>query len=111
MHIADWLLFFASIFILVYFGAKMFYFKSLTEQEKRKKDYMKSNLKEAEIIIRKYQVQLHRTLGNMDALIEEMSKLRQEIKAVKKTNTNFRHENVKLKSKIKNMETRIEALH
>jgi peptidoglycan hydrolase CwlO-like protein len=88
----------------------MFYFKSITSKEQRSNDLMKLTLQEAEILIRKYQIQLQRALGNVDILSEELSKLRNELKVLKSRNSKHRQETDRLNGKIKALENRIDAL-
>jgi cell division protein FtsB len=88
----------------------MYYFKSITNKEKRGNDLMKLTLKEAEILIRKYQIQLQRALGNVDILSEELAKLRNELKVLKQRNSKHRQETDRLNGKIKALESRIDAL-
>lgn len=95
-----------SIFLFI----KMFYFKSITQREKKSNDLMKMTLQEAEILIRKYQIQLQRALGNVDILSEELSKLKNEMKILKQRNSKHRQEVERLNNKIKALENRIEAL-
>ena len=95
-----------SIFLFV----KMYYFKSITNREQRSNDLMKLTLQEAEILIRKYQIQLQRALGNVDILSEELTKLRNELKVLKNRNTKHRNETDRLNGKIKALESRIDAL-
>jgi len=95
-----------SIFLFV----KMYYFKSITNREQRSNDLMKLTLQEAEILIRKYQIQLQRALGNVDILSEELTKLRNELKVLKNRNTKHRKETDRLNGKIKALESRIDAL-
>jgi len=71
---------------------------------------MKLTLKEAEILIRKYQIQLQRALGNVDILSEELNKLRNELKVLKQRNAKHRQETDRLNGKIKALESRIDAL-
>ncbi len=106
----QWSLITFSLLLVVFVVVKMFYFKSLTIKEQRNNDVMKLTLKEAEVLIRKYQIQLQRALGNIDILNEQMNKLRRETKAVKQRNSQYRIENEKLKSRIKELESRIESL-
>lgn len=94
----------------IYLFVKMFYFKSITNKEKRSNDLMKLTLQEAEILIRKYQIQLQRALGNVDILSEELTKLRNELKVLKLRNTKHRQETDRLNNKIKSLESRIDAL-
>jgi len=95
-----------SVFLFV----KMYYFKSITNKEQRTNDLMKLTLQEAEILIRKYQIQLQRALGNVDILSEELTKLRNELKILKSRNTKHRQETDRLNGKIKALENRIDAL-
>jgi len=88
----------------------MYYFKSITSKEQRGNDLMKLTLQEAEILIRKYQIQLQRALGNVDILSEELTKLRNELKVLKQRNTKHRQETDRLNGKIKALENRIDAL-
>lgn len=96
--------------VSIYLFVKMYYFKSITNKEQRSNDLMKMTLKEAEILIRKYQIQLQRALGNVDILSEELTKLRNELKILKQRNSKHRQETDRLNGKIKALESRIDAL-
>lgn len=96
----------AAIFLFV----KMFYFKNITFKEQKSNELMKLTLKEAEVLIRKYQIQLQRSLGNVDILTDELNKLRNELKILKQRNSQHRAETDKLRNKIKDLEGRIDAL-
>jgi len=106
----DWSIVTLALMLAIYLFVKMFYFKNLTIREQKSNDVMKMTLREAEYLIRKYQIQLQRAIGNMDILNEQMIKLRHEIKAVKQRNSQYRIENEKLRTRIKDLESRIEAL-
>jgi len=106
----DWSIITLISMLAIFLFVKMFYFKNLTIKEQKSNDVMKMTLKEAEVLIRKYQIQLQRAIGNIDVLNEQMIKLRHEIKAVKQRNSQYRIENEKLRSRIKELESRIEAL-
>ncbi|SFV75385.1 hypothetical protein MNB_SM-3-702 [hydrothermal vent metagenome] len=106
----EWSLLTITSLLSVYLFVKMFYFKSITKKEQRSNDLMKMTLKEAEIMIRKYQIQLQRALGNVDILSEELSKLRNELKILKQRNTKYRQETERLNAQIKALEGRIDAL-
>ena len=110
MNFLNW--FFLTTFILSVgiLTVKMYYYKNLYEKENEHKRILKSTLNEAEILIKKYQIQLQRSLGNLDVLNEEMNKLKNDIKAVKSRNSQYRIENDQLKRKIKELENKIEAL-
>ena len=96
--------------VSIWLFVKMYYFKSITNKEQRSNDLMKLTLQEAEILIRKYQIQLQRALGNVDILSEELTKLRNELKVLKQRNSKHRQETDRLNGKIKALEGRIDAL-
>ena len=96
--------------IAIYLFVKMFYFKSITVKEQKSNEMMKLTLQEAEVLIRKYQIQLQRALGNVDILNNEMNKLRNEMKALKQRNSKYRLETDRLKVKIRELENRLDAL-
>jgi len=106
----EWSLLTIISLIAIFLFVKMFYFKSITHKEQRSNEMMKLTLQEAEILIRKYQVQLQRALGNVDILTDELNKLRNEIKMLKARNSKHRIESDKLHTKIKDLEGRIDAL-
>jgi len=106
----EWSLLTIISMVSVYLFVKMFYFKSITVKEQKSNDMMKLTLKEAEVLIRKYQIQLQRALGNVDILSDEVAKLRGEIKTLKQRNSQHRVSSDRLKDKIKELESRIDAL-
>ena len=106
----EWSLLTILSLLNVFLFVKMYYFKSITNREQRSNDLMKLTLQEAEILIRKYQIQLQRALGNVDILSEELNKLRNELKTLKSRNTKHRQETDRLNGKIKALENRIDAL-
>ena len=106
----EWSLLTVLSLLNVFLFVKMYYFKSITNREQRSNDLMKMTLQEAEILIRKYQIQLQRALGNVDILSEELTKLRNELKTLKSRNTKHRQETDRLNGKIKALEGRIDAL-
>ena len=110
MNFLNW--FFLTTFILSV-GAlafKMYYYKNLYEKEEEHKKVLKATLNEAEVLIKKYQIQLQRSLGNLSILNDELDKLKNDIKAIKSRNSQYRIENEQLKRKIKELENKIEAL-
>jgi peptidoglycan hydrolase CwlO-like protein len=110
MNFLNW--FFLTTFILSV-GAltfKMYYYKNLYEKEEEHKKVLKATLNEAEVLIKKYQIQLQRSLGNLSILNDELDKLKGDIKAIKSRNSQYRIENDQLKRKIKELENKIEAL-
>ena len=88
----------------------MYYYKHLWEKKDESASVLGDNLEEAELLIKKYQIQLQRSLGNLSLLEEEINKLKNDLKAVKSRNAQYRIENEQLKKKIKELENKIEAL-
>ncbi|PAF53146.1 hypothetical protein BKH42_07620 [Helicobacter sp. 13S00482-2] len=104
--------FFITVFILfvLYMLIKTFFYKSIAEKEQRNSASMKLTLQEAEILIQKHQLQLQRALGNIEILAQEMNSLKNEVKTLKQRNSQYRIETDKYKSRIKDLEQKIEAL-
>ena len=110
MNFLNW--FFLTIFILSVgvLAFKMYYYKNLYEKETEYTKVLKDTLEKSEILIKKYQIQLQRSLGNLSILNDELDKLKGDIKAIKSRNSQYRIENDQLKRKIKELENKIEAL-
>ncbi len=106
----DWSLLTIVVLIAIYLLVKMFYFKNMNIREHKNNEMMHLTLREAEVLIRKYQIQLQRALGNIDILTDELTKLRNDQKVLKQRNSQHRIEADQLRSKIKDLESRIDAL-
>ncbi|WP_273211685.1 hypothetical protein [Helicobacter rodentium] len=106
----QWLFLTAFILFVLFMVVKTFFYKSVAQKEEKNSAVMKLTLQEAEILIRKHQLQLQRALGNIDILTDEITSLRNEVKALKQRNSQYRVESEKYKSKIKDLEQKIEAL-
>ena len=104
--IVSTLLFSACIYLLV----MVFYFKTLLRKEKRSNIVVKHTLSVAEVVLRKYQVQLQRSLGNIDILSDELKKVKNDLKSLRTRNSQYRMEGDKLRQHIKELEGKIEAL-
>ena len=107
---AHWLFLTAFILFVLFMIVKTFFYKSVAQKEEKNSAVMKLTLQEAEILIRKHQLQLQRALGNIDILTDEITALRNEVKTLKQRNSQYRVETEKYKSKIKDLEQKIEAL-
>lgn len=109
-EITQW--FMLSIFILfvLFMLVKTFFYKNVAQKEEKTSASIKLTLHEAEILIRKHQLQLQRALGNIDILTEEMNTMKNEIKALKQRNSQYKIESDKYKTRIKDLEQKIEAL-
>lgn len=106
----QWLFLTAFILFVLFMVVKTFFYKSVAQKEEKNSAVMKLTLQEAEILIRKHQLQLQRALGNIDILTDEITALRNEVKVLKQRNSQYRVESEKYKSKIKDLEQKIEAL-
>ena len=107
---AQWLFLTSFILFVLFMIVKTFFYKSVAQKEEKNSAVMKLTLQEAEILIRKHQLQLQRALGNIDILTDEITALRNEVKTLKQRNSQYRVETEKYKSKIKDLEQKIEAL-
>ena len=110
MIIFNWIFLTIVIIVILVLTFKMFYYKHLYDKTLAERDQLKEALREAEILIKKYQIQLQRSLGNMGLLDEEVAKLKADLKAIKSRNSQLRVENEQLKRRIRELENKIEAL-
>lgn len=107
---ANWLILTVLVCTTIYLVVMLFYYKTLLSKEKNSKDFIKNNLDDTEIVIRKLQVQLQRSLGNIDILTEELNKIKSDLTSLRTRNSQYRLENDKLRQRIKELEAKIEAL-
>ncbi|MBZ7933307.1 hypothetical protein H2266_06185 [Campylobacter sp. RM10543] len=107
---ANWFILTILICVTLYLVVMLLYYKTLLSKEKNSKDFIKTNLDDTEIIIRKLQIQLQRSLGNIDILTEELNKIKTDLSSLRTRNSQYRLENDKLRQRIKELEAKIEAL-
>ncbi|EAH5232001.1 hypothetical protein CQW01_08670 [Campylobacter coli] len=107
---ANWFILTALICATIYLVVMLFYYRTLLNKEKTSKDFIKNNLDDTEIVIRKLQIQLQRSLGNIDILTEELNKIKADLTSLRTRNSQYRLENDKLRQRIKELEAKIEAL-
>ncbi|ABK82531.1 hypothetical protein Q4Y15_000058 [Campylobacter fetus] len=108
--LVDWLFYTFLICFSIYLVVMVFYYKTLLRKERSMRDFMKNNLDDTEIVIRKLQVQLQRSLGNIDILTDELNKIKSDVTSLRTRNSQYRIENDKLRLRIKELEGKIEAL-
>ncbi len=108
--IASWFIYTLLVCVALYLTVMMFYYRSLYKREQKMTKITKDTLSDAEIVVRKYQIQLQRALGNIDILSDELNKVKNDIKALRQRNAQTRIENDKLRDKIKELQGKIEAL-
>ena len=106
----DWLVLTVLICVCIYLTVMVFYFKTLLKKERATRDFMKNNLQDTEVVIRKLQIQLQRGLGNIDILTDELNKVKNDANALRTRNSQYRLENDKLLQRIRELEGKIEAL-
>ncbi len=106
----EWVVTTVLVSLCVYLTVMVFYYKTLLKKEKLSNVVVKNTLGDAEIVIRKYQVQLQRALGNIDILSDELNKIRGDTKSLRTRNSQYRVESDKLRQRIKELEGKIEAL-
>lgn len=106
----NWLFVTILVCICVYLVVMVFYFKTLLKKEQTTKDFMKNNLKDTEVVIRKLQIQIQRSLGNIDILTDELNKTKNDVTSLRTRNSQYRIENDKLRGRIRELEGKIEAL-
>ena len=108
--IFNWMFLTTVIVVMLFLLFKMYYYKHLWVKSEERRKHLKNNLIDAEILIKKYQIQLQRSLGNLELLDDEVTKLKNDLKSVKSRNAQMRTENEQLKRKIRELENKIEAL-
>ncbi len=107
---AQWFFLTGFILFVLYMIVRTFFYKSVARKEEKSSASMKLTLNEAEILVRKHQLQLQRALGNIDNMHTEMNALKNEVKLLKARNSQYRIETDKYKARIKELEQKIEAL-
>ncbi len=106
----NWLLTTILLSLSIYLLVMVFYYRTLLRKERQSSIIIKETLGDAEIVIRKYQVQLQRSLGNIDILSDELNKIKNDLKNLRTRNSQYRMENEKLRQNIKDLQGKIEAL-
>lgn len=106
----EWILTTILVSLCVYLTIMVFYYKTLLKKEKLGSVVVKNTLGDAEVVIRKYQVQLQRALGNIDILSDELTKVKNDLKSLRARNSQYRMESDKLRQQIKELQGKIEAL-
>lgn len=106
----DWLVITVLFSVCIYLLIMVFYYKTLLKKEKLGSVVVKNTLGDAEVVIRKYQIQLQRSLGNIDILSDELNKVKNDLKSLRTRNSQYRMESDKLRQHIKELEGKIEAL-
>jgi hypothetical protein len=83
----DWIGYTVLIFIIVYLLIMLNYNKALYKREMEESKKRKGNVDDSKLMIRKYRVQLQRSIGNIDILTEELKKVRNDMKTLRGRNS------------------------
>jgi len=89
---------------------QVLFYKNLVEKEQNEAKTMRTILKEAEVLIRKYQVQLQRSLGNVDLTTNELMSLKGDIKTMKQSHIILKRDKRKLETEMESLKNKIDAL-
>ena len=108
--LTDWIVTTLLATLVIYLAVMTIYYRSLLERERKSNKLVSSTVDDSEIIIRKYQIQLQRALGNIDMLSDELTKVKNDIKSLRTRNSQYRIENEKQTARVKELEGKIEAL-
>jgi peptidoglycan hydrolase CwlO-like protein len=108
--IFEWSLLTITTVLAIFFYLQVLFYKNLLNKEQEGVRMMKITLKEAEVLIRKYQVQLQRALGNVDLMTTEMMNLKNDLKGIRQSHTALKREKKKLEEEMESLRNKIEAL-
>ncbi len=106
----NWMVTTGLVSVCIYLVIMVFYNRTLLRKEKLSSIIVKDTLGDAEVVIRKYQIQLQRSLGNIDILSDELNKVKNDLKSLRTRNSQYRMESDKLRQQIKELQGKIEAL-
>lgn len=108
--IFQWLLISINVIFILYLLVLVFYYRNLTSKETNNTTAMQYTIEEAELVIRKYQLQLHKSIGNIGILNEELENARTELKQLKNRYNIVRKDNDERKLKVLKLESKLDAL-
>jgi hypothetical protein len=106
----EWSLLSIVTAISIFLYLQVLFYKNVVEREQKGTKVMKTTLREAESLIRKYQVQLQRSMGNVDLITSEMIAIKGDLKGVKQSHTTLKFEKKKLEEELVALKNKIEAL-
>jgi peptidoglycan hydrolase CwlO-like protein len=106
----EWSLLTIVTVIAIVLYLQVLFYKNLVEKEQNEAKTMRTILKEAEVLIRKYQVQLQRSLGNVDLTTNELMSLKGDIKTMKQSHIILKRDKRKLETEMESLKNKIDAL-
>ena len=107
---SSWLMVSLNVVMVSYFIILILYYRNLNFKEKSKITSMQVTLEEAEILIKKYQIQLQKVLGSVDIINEELEDARNDLKALRSRYSQAKTENDRNKIVMRKLEAKIESL-
>ena len=96
----QWLLISLNIIFVLYLMVLVFYYRNINSREQSKTNTMAYTIEEAELVIRKYQLQLHKALGNVNMLNDELDNAKTDLQLLKSRYATLRKEGDDNKVKI-----------
>lgn len=106
----SWMLITFNIVAFAYFTVIIVYYRSLLSQEKNKIISLKIALEEAEVLIKKYQIQLQKLLDDVDGFYSELDIARKDLKTIKSRFSALKIEDSKNKTQITKLEAKVDSL-
>jgi hypothetical protein len=106
----EWSLLTIVTVIAIVLYLQVLFYKNLVKKEQNEAKMMRGILKEAEVLIRKYQIQLQRSLGNVDLMTSEMMTLKGDIKTMKQSHIILKRDKRKLEMEMEALKNKIDAL-
>jgi peptidoglycan hydrolase CwlO-like protein len=108
--LGSWMLITFNIVAALYTAVIILYYRNVITQEKNKVKGLKLTLGEAEILIKKYQIQLQKVLGSVDNFYSELSDARNDLKTIKARYAHLKSEDTKNRKNIEKLESKINSL-
>ena len=108
--LTSWLWVSLNFLAVAYFVFISLYYRNINAQEKNKVNSLRITLEEAELLIKKYQIQLQKVLGSVDTLNTELEDTKNDLKNIKGRYAHLKAEDDKHKSLIAKLQSKIESL-
>jgi hypothetical protein len=106
----EWSLLTIVSIVAIFLYLQVLFYKNLVEREQDGTKTMRITLREAEALIRKYQVQLQRSIGNVDIVTSEMLSIKSDLKGVRQSHSTLKFEKKRLEDEVESLKNKIEAL-
>ena len=107
---SNWLMVTLNVVMFSYFIILILYYRNLNFKERSRITSMQVTLEEAEILIKKYQIQLQKVLGSVDIINTELEDAKDDLRAIKNRYSQAKAENEHNKILVKKLEAKIDSL-